>query len=196
MTAWKSKTTEVQTLLFPKSIWNRKSASAWVKKHGFKTSKVDITEDHFRYRQQEPILFQPKSFRTIALKKGPKPIKAVIGRPWVIVGNPRSALFEVIHRDWKLHRKKHELYAQLARQKGTGKYTLQEAKRKFKPLVIEAARVYRREHKIKPKLSVVFPIKRIDQGVKALVKEFSDYWKKGQLDQYLPKKAWRKRQEK
>lgn len=192
----KSKTTEVQTLLFGRAFWNRRDAAAWARKHGFKASKADVTDEYIRLRQEEPDQFQPKSFRTIDFKKGTKPIKAVIGRPWVIVGNPRCVLFDTIHKNWKLHKRKHEMYAQLAKAKGTGKFTIEKARRKFKPLVTEAAKAYRREKKIKPRLSVVFPPAKINRGIDALLKEFGEYWKKGQLDQYLPRNAWGRRQEK
>lgn len=196
MKVYKSRTTSIQTVLFPRNAWDRKTARAWLARNKFKSSQLDATEDYLRYRQESPDQFQPKSFRTITLKKGTKPVKAVIGRPWVIVSNPRCVLFDTIHRDWRLHKRKHALYARLARQKGTGTYSVEKAKRAFRSLVTEAARVYRRQHKVKPKLSVVFPENRISKGVEALVKEFNSYWKKGQLDQYLPRKAWGKRQEK
>lgn len=196
MKLFKSKTTQVQTLLFPRASWNRRDSAAWARRHGFRASKADVTEDHIRYRQENPDQFQTGSFRTISLATGRQPIKAVIGRPWVAVGNPRCVLFDTIHYDWKLHKRKHEIYGQLARQKGTGKFTLETAQRKFKPLVMDAAKKYRREHNIKPRLSVVFPPAKIKRGIDALMKQFREYWKEGQLDQYLPRSAWSKRQEK
>lgn len=196
MKIWKSKTTEVQTLLFPLGVWSRKDAASWAKRHGFRASKPDVTDNYIRLRQTDPVMFQPKSFRTISLKKGTKPVNAVIGRPWVLVGNPRCVLFDTIHKDWKLHRRKHEIYGQLAKQKGAGKYSVEMARRRFKPLVNEAAKLYRRQHKIRPRVSVVFPSEKINKGIDALVKEFLSYWKKGALDQYLPRKDWKKRQEK
>lgn len=196
MKAIKSKKTDVQTLLFPKVVWNRKDAAAWARKHGFKVSKVDASGEYLRYRQEDPSQYQDKSFRTIQLKGGNKPISAVIGRPWVIVGNPHCVLFKLIHEDWALHKKKHEIYSQLARARGTGKYSMPFAKRKLKSLAMEAARKYRRIHKIKPKLSVVFPPQKIEKCIGELYGEQGRYWKAGKLDQYLPRKAWSKRQEK
>lgn len=196
MKAIKSKTTEVQTLLFPRVVWKRKDAAAWAKKHGFKTTKVDVTDDFLRFRQEDPSQFQEKSFRTIQLKPGNKPIGAVIARPWVMVGNPHCVLFKLIHEDWALHKKKHEIYAQLARARGTGKYSMPFAKRKLTALAKEAAKKYRRIHKIKPKLSVVFPPEKINKCVGELYGEQWKYWKAGKLDQYLPRNAWSKRQEK
>jgi hypothetical protein len=196
MKLFKSKTTDIQTLLFPRIFWNSKTASAWAKKNGFRATKPDVTNDYIRLRQLNPEQFQEKTFRTIDLRKGSKPVKAVVARPWIKVGNPRCILFDTIHKDWKLHKSKHEIYARLAKQKGIGGFTKEKAIRAFKPLVMSAARLYRRKHKVKPKLSVVFPPEKINQGIDALLKEFNTYWKKGNLDQYLPRKAWKKRQEK
>lgn len=192
----KSKSTQVQTLLFPRSTWSRKDAAAWARKHGFRAGAPDITDDYLRYRQVDPEQFQDASFRTIAIKGGSKPIQAVVARPWVAVGNPRCVLFDTIHKDWFLHRSKHEIYASLARKKGLGEYSVEKAKRAFRPLVLEAAKLYRRQHKIKPRINVVFPPPRINRAIGELLKEFGDYWKKGALDQYLPKSAWGRRQEK
>lgn len=192
----KSKTTQIQTLLFPRVNWSRKDAAAWARKHGFIASKVDATEDYLRFRQEDPAQFQENSFRTINLKRGRKPIVAVIARPWVVGGNPKCVLFQTIHKDWSLHGRKHELYARLARKKGLGEYSVEKAKRAFRPLVLDAARLYRRQHKIKPRINVVFPPPRINRAIGELLKEFGDYWKKGALDQYLPKSAWGRRQEK
>lgn len=195
MNAFKSKTTTVQTLLFPRAFWNSRDASSWARKHGFISSKVHVTDEHIRIRQQEPEQFQENSFRTIQLKGGTKPVSAVIGRPWVLVGNPRCVLFELIHSDWKLHKRKHDLFAQLARLKGKGDYDKEKASRKLKPLAMEAAKLYRRQHKIKPRLAVVFPPEKINRAIDALRKQFVEYWAKGQLDQYIDKKNWSKRQE-
>jgi len=192
-----SKTTQIQTLLFPRPFWNRRDAAAWARKHRFRATTADVTEEYIRLRQRDPEQFRPGSFRTIALgKHDKKPIKVVVARPWVAIGNPRCVLFDMIHYDWGLHKRKHELFGQLAKQKGTGKYTVEGARRKLKPLVIEAAKKYRRDHKIKPRLSVVFPAEKINRGIDAVLKQFNQYWKDGQLDQYLPRKAWGRRQEK
>lgn len=196
MKYWKSKSTRVQTLLFPRLFWNRRDAASWARKHGFRASTPDVTDEYIRFRQEDPEQFQKSSFRTISFAKGKQPIKAVIGRPWIAIGNPRCVLFDTIHYDWKLHKRKHELFGQLAKQKGTGKYSIESARRKLKPLVIEAAKKYRRDHKIKPRLSVVFAPEKINRGIDAVLKQFNQYWKEGQLDQYLPRSAWSKRQEK
>lgn len=196
MKLYKSKSTSVQTLLFPRLFWDRRSAASWARKHGFRASTPDVTEEYIRLRQENPDQFQPKSFRTINLAKGTKPIKAVIGRPWVLIGNPHCVLFKLIHEDWALHKKKHQIYAQLARARGTGSYSMPFAKRKLTALAKEAAKKYRRIHKIKPKLSIVFPPEKINKCVGELYGEQWRYWKSGKLDQYLPRNAWSRRQEK
>jgi hypothetical protein len=196
MKLWKSKSTRVQTLLFPRLNWTRRTAAAWARKHGFRATLPDVTDDYIRLRQEDPEQYQKGSFRTISLASGRQPIKAVIGRPWVAIGNPRCVLFDTIHYDWRLHKRKHELFGQLVKAKGTGKFSIESARRKFKPLVMEAARKYRREHKIKPSIKIVFPPEKINRGIDALMKQFGQYWKQGQLDQFLPRSAWSKRQEK
>lgn len=70
---------EVQTLIFEMGFFTREQAIAWAKDHGFKSEKVDETEDSFRLRQQQPGRFQANSFRTIDFM-GVRGIKAVIGR--------------------------------------------------------------------------------------------------------------------
>lgn len=192
------KTTQVQTLLFPRVAWDRRSSAAWARKHGFRGSNPDVTDDYIRYRQDNPDQFQPKSFRTITLAAGRKPIKAVIGRPWVIGGNPHCVLLELINSDWSLHKEKHAIYGQLAKQKvklETGKWE-DAARRKFKALANKAAKKYRAQHKIKPALKVVFPPNRIAKCVGELYLDFAKYWNSGQLDHFLPRDKWSKRRKK
>lgn len=45
---------------------------------GFIYKKHDITEQYYRFRQRSPKLFNPKTFRTITLKKY-KGMKIIIG---------------------------------------------------------------------------------------------------------------------
>lgn len=191
------KTTTVQTLLFTRPIWNHKSATSWARKHGFKAGDVDVTDNYIRLRQDTPVMYQPGTFRTIPLS-AKQAIQAVVGRPWIKPGNPhpQCVLFELIHRDWTLHRRKHKLYGQLARLKGTGKYTTEGARRKFKPLIVSAAKKFRQANKIKPSIAVIFPEASTKLCTDKLMHEFLTYWNKGQLDQYLPRAAWGKRKEK
>ena len=76
--------TEVQSLLFTLKAkpatqnWTVAKARAWLKKHGYKTPKVDSTDDYLRFRQKPTFSFNAGTFRTITFGKG---IKAVIARP-------------------------------------------------------------------------------------------------------------------
>jgi hypothetical protein len=72
--------TEVQTLLFDKSLFNAQGAKHWAKKHGFLYGSVDETESNFRLRQFSPTSAERGSFRTIRLRDG---VQAVIAMPKV-----------------------------------------------------------------------------------------------------------------
>lgn len=75
----KADKSEVQTLIFSKTRFKAAGdAKVWAKENGFKSNKVDETDESFRLRQKEPGSFQDDSFRTITLTDG---VKAVIGRP-------------------------------------------------------------------------------------------------------------------
>jgi len=193
--------TRIQSLLFCPLRFSRKQAKDWAKQHGFRTTSLDTEGNYTRLRQDDPEMFQPGTFRTIELRPG---VKAVIGRPWIkFTGNPHPSpdndareLFKTIHVDWRLHKRKHAIYASLAKAKGLDRWSSTAASRKFKPLVIAAAKVYRREHKIKLKMSRVFPPTTIERTTRLLMREYGEYWRKGQLDQYIPRKGWKRRQEK
>lgn len=60
--------TEIQTLIFFKPEYTKKSALSWAKRHNFKASKTDSKKNTIRVRQQSPKLFKKDSFRTIVLK--------------------------------------------------------------------------------------------------------------------------------
>jgi hypothetical protein len=46
---------EIQSLLFRRDAgWTVTRAKAWARSHGYKTSKVDVTDDHIRLRQHPP----------------------------------------------------------------------------------------------------------------------------------------------
>jgi len=193
--------TRIQSLLFCPLRFNRQQAKQWAKQHGFRNTSVDAEGNYFRLRQDSPEMFQPASFRTIELTKG---VKAVIGRPWVaFTGNPHpkadndaKELFGTIHRNWKLHATKHKEYAVLGTKKALGTYDNHSAYLRFLRLAKTAAKVYRREHKIPRRLKSVFTLGDFQQTAKMLVNEFNSYWKKGLLDQHIPKRAWHRRQEK
>lgn len=70
--------TDVQTLIFSKSDFNKDEAIAWAKDHKFIADKIDETSDSLRLRQKDPNDFEPDSFRTIDITKG---VQAVVGKP-------------------------------------------------------------------------------------------------------------------
>jgi hypothetical protein len=193
--------TRIQSLLFCPIFFTPAKAKTWAKQHGFRNTSVDAEGNYIRLRQDSPEMFQPGSFRTIELTKG---VKAVIGRPWVAFsGNPHpkadndaTELFGTIHRDWKLHATKHKEYAALGQKKALGTYDSHAAHTRFIRLAKAAAKVYRRANKIPRKLKSVFTSTDFDRTAKMLVNEFNSYWKKGMLDQFIPKRAWHRRQEK
>jgi hypothetical protein len=63
---------KVQTLLFPRTSFTPDSAAKWAKSHGFKSSKVDVTDQYVRIRQLPP----GGRMRTIQFKG--TPVKAVV----------------------------------------------------------------------------------------------------------------------
>jgi succinate dehydrogenase flavin-adding protein (antitoxin of CptAB toxin-antitoxin module) len=65
---------EIQSLIFDKSKFTADQARKWLEKNKFKHSKIDETENSFRFRQKDPNLFD--RFRTKRFKPG---INAVIG---------------------------------------------------------------------------------------------------------------------
>lgn len=67
---------EVQSLLFSRDRFDRRSARAWARRHGYKYGKVDVTANYIRLRQRDPAEFG--FMRTIAF--GDSGIKAVVGR--------------------------------------------------------------------------------------------------------------------
>jgi len=74
-------TTTVQTLILSKDKFKTlDQAKAWIKEHGFKVEHKgkapDETETSYRFRQMDPGLFKPNTFRTITLTEG---VKAVVG---------------------------------------------------------------------------------------------------------------------
>lgn len=76
--------TEIQTLIFHKSAYNKYQAKLWAKDHDFKHYKVSEYEESFRIRQKDPKEFTEDTFRTINLKSG---VKAVIACPKNKKGN-------------------------------------------------------------------------------------------------------------
>ena len=74
---------EVQSVLINKKYLTRKKAEAWIKNNKYKLKKIDITENLYRFRQQEPKLFNKSTFRMKVLKKdknGDPLIMLVVGK--------------------------------------------------------------------------------------------------------------------
>ena len=66
---------DIQTLIFDKKLFNQYQAVEWLYDHGFDITKpVDETKNTYRYRQKPPKYFQV--MRTIKITDG---IKAVVG---------------------------------------------------------------------------------------------------------------------
>ena len=57
----------VQSVLLKKSKFTRAQAFDWIKGHGYKADKVDITQDYYRFRQYEPVHAVGLRYRTISL---------------------------------------------------------------------------------------------------------------------------------
>lgn len=62
----------VQTLLFPRAKFTPASATAWARSHGFKSGKVDVTDQYVRIRQLPP----GGRMRTIQFQN--TPVRAVV----------------------------------------------------------------------------------------------------------------------
>lgn len=70
--------TQIQSLIFDKSMFNLRQAKAWAKKNNFENAYVDGKLNTLRIRQKDPNLFVEDGFRTIQLRQG---VQAVIGCP-------------------------------------------------------------------------------------------------------------------
>lgn len=96
--------TKIQSILIDKKFFSKSKAIGWIDKHGYKVG-LDVKENTFRFRQDEPSNFHKDLFRTITLTKG---IKAIIGCPVdrsiVYSSFPKSAIergteIELEHKD-------------------------------------------------------------------------------------------------
>lgn len=81
----------IQTIIFRLDEFNEKKATAWVRSHGFRVQKLDLTSRSIRIRQQPVELFVKGSFRTITLPSRTGVIRAVVGCPRfaIIAGGQR-----------------------------------------------------------------------------------------------------------
>ena len=73
----KPKGMTTQSVLFLKSKYTKPKAEKWLKENGFKVKKVDTTETLYRYRQLDPKLFNPDTYRMKKIKGND--IKLVVG---------------------------------------------------------------------------------------------------------------------
>jgi hypothetical protein len=69
---------EIQSLIFDKRLFDERKARTWINRHRFIDKEIDATNASFRFRQRDPNKFDRSSFRTITLTDG---VKAVIGWP-------------------------------------------------------------------------------------------------------------------
>jgi hypothetical protein len=58
----------VQSVIFSVLNFNVQDSTEWLKKHGFKYNKLDITDNYFRYRQENPEKLKKKGYTTIRTK--------------------------------------------------------------------------------------------------------------------------------
>lgn len=74
------RSTKIQTIIVKRYPGlSQGKASSMVKGAGFGVFKVDVKPHQYRFRQESPMHFNPKTFRTISLKPGS--ISAVVGVP-------------------------------------------------------------------------------------------------------------------
>ena len=66
---------KVQSVLVPRSLYKRESsAAAWVRRHGWKVLKVDVTTNFYRFRQLPP----PKRRKKYIMHKLPNGVMLVM----------------------------------------------------------------------------------------------------------------------
>lgn len=63
----------VQSVLIPKDLFTIKEAREWARSHGYSAMGVDVTEEHFRFRQMNPR--RDGRYRTIEL---PNKVKLIL----------------------------------------------------------------------------------------------------------------------
>jgi hypothetical protein len=69
-----------QSLLIPRSKFNKREAIKLARRKGAITKKVDTTKNFFRIRQVNPSLFKKETFRTVQAIGFPKGVLAIGGR--------------------------------------------------------------------------------------------------------------------
>jgi len=69
--------TRVQTIMLARESFTQGQAVQWAVNHGFRATKLDVTDNYYRLRQADPSTFDPSTFRTITLRTGVKAVVAV-----------------------------------------------------------------------------------------------------------------------
>jgi hypothetical protein len=67
---------EVQSVIFDRSLWSQAQAKAWLKKHGFIVAKIDKKKHFYRFRQMDTHYFD--HYITKKLDDG---VELIIGFP-------------------------------------------------------------------------------------------------------------------
>lgn len=62
----RSRTTDVQSVTFDKQYWDARRAKSWLRKHGFKSPKVDETANQLRFRQRAPGQYNQYATKSIS----------------------------------------------------------------------------------------------------------------------------------
>lgn len=60
----------IQSILFSKDQWTKNKAINWLKRYGYKHSKIHITDNYLRFRQSKPNLMKKK--RILEVRNGVK----------------------------------------------------------------------------------------------------------------------------
>ena len=64
---------DVQSVLIPRTF-TQPNAITWLEAHGYQNKKIDITDDYYRFRQEEPI-----KFKRFTMQSLPNGVKLIIG---------------------------------------------------------------------------------------------------------------------
>ena len=72
------RSTRIQSILIDRGFYTEREARAWVQREGFRSVELDATPHTWRFRQEDPRRFAPRSFRTIQLTSG---VHAIIACP-------------------------------------------------------------------------------------------------------------------
>lgn len=66
----------VQSVLIPKNKFTLEKAKKYIKDNNYKLKKIDITNNYYRFRQEDPEKFDEKKYFTKEINDG---IKLIIG---------------------------------------------------------------------------------------------------------------------